>query len=104
LGLPPFRPFSLLERFLASLVLLPPILPMKAVKNAMGITLLQWGHLSMLVIILSSFAYVKGGSSCQSHSQGGNGICEEVLEGEITKEGRLPLTGSFPCCSLSFGR
>ncbi len=46
-------------------------------------------------IILSCFAYVKGGSFSESHSQGGNGICEEVLEGEITKEGRLPLTGSF---------
>ncbi len=42
---PPFRPFSRLECFLAALVLLPPSFPMNAVNRAMGITLLQCGHL-----------------------------------------------------------
>ena len=38
----------------------------------------------MFDIILSRLAYVKGGSLNLSHSQGRNGTCREVLEGEIT--------------------
>jgi len=57
----------------------------------------------MFDIILSKLAYVKGGSLNQGHSQGRNGICEDVLEGEInqracraTKKGALSTTPS--CC------